>query len=174
MKSSIVIVIIFAILTLIGMIIIGLYSRLAFKREKILDKFNSINNFLKERINLILRIIAIIEMPPHHEETLIMELEKIIKEIETEASINNSLTIIGKSNKILKKALALEKVYPELKNNTNYSLIRDEFENNQSKIMYAIEIYNEEVEKYNNYRENKLINLVSKLLRFKDYEKYTK
>ena len=82
------------------------------------------------------------------------------------------MRIINKSNKILKKALSLRKIYPDLKNNVNYKLIGDETEDNQTKIMYAIEIYNEEVDKYNKYREKKIMNTISKIFRFKDYDKY--
>lgn len=172
--SAIIIVVVFAIITLVGIIVIGLYTRLSFKREKILDKFNSINKFLEERSNLILRVIAILEMPPYHEETLIMELEKLSEKIDKETTVDNALSLIEKSNKMLKKALSLENIYKELKGNTNYNLIADDFENNQSKIIYAIEIYNEEVDNYNDYRTNKLINIISKIFRFKDYEKYKK
>lgn len=75
--SAIIIVVVFAIITLVGIIVIGLYTRLSFKREKILDKFNSINKFLEERSNLILRVIAILEMPPYHEENAYYGTRKI-------------------------------------------------------------------------------------------------
>ena len=38
-----------------------------------------------------------------------------------------------------------------IKSNKEYMSLMDKFKDNQYKIMYAIEIYNEEVEVYNNY-----------------------
>ena len=40
--------------------------------------------------------------------------------------------------------------------------------------MYAIEVYNEEVEVYNNYRQNKFIDLVRTIFKFKEYNYYEK
>lgn len=154
------------------MIIIGIYGKLTMKKNKIEDKYNYINKYLEERINLILRIINLLEPSTYHEENLTTELEKLTKEITKEKNINNSLKLISKSNKLITKALTLEKIYKELATNQNYNLIKEEFANNQSQITYAIEIYNEEVNKYEEYRKKPVIKHISKLLNFKDYETY--
>lgn len=166
------IVLIFAIIMVLGLIIIGVYNKLIFLRKRVLDKFDAINEGLNERINIIKNIIEIIN--DYHEERLVMDLNNLIKEINEESIINNLLLLISKSDDLIKKALSLDSIYPELKGDKNYSKIRENFKNNQYKIMYSIEIYNEEVEVYNNYKNNTGVNIVSKVFRFKDYNYYKK
>lgn len=159
---------------LLGILIINVYNKLIFNKKKVLDKFRAINDCLNERISIIKEIVTLFENNKFHEDSLIRDLNNISNNIETESVVNNLLDLISSSDIILKKALTLENVYPELIKNNDYKRIVDAFKNNQYKIMYAIEIYNEEVEVYNNYKDKKMINIISKIFRFKNYNYYKK
>lgn len=166
------IVLVFAIIIVLGLVIIGIYNKLTFLKNRVLNKFDAINDCLNERIEIIRKIADIIG--DYHEENLIIDLNKLSREINDESIINNLLLLISKSDSLIKKALSLDSVYPELKIDKNYSKIIEEFKNNQYKIMYSIEIYNEEVEVYNNYKNIMGINIISKIFRFKNYNYYKK
>lgn len=168
------VIVIFSILVLVGIIIIGIYNKILFRKKRVLDKFNSIYLILKERISIIDSICSVLIKNNFHEDNLIMDLNNLKKSIEENNSINETLPLINKTDNLIKKALQLDIIYESLKNNKEYQELKESFKNNQYKIMYSIEIYNEEVEDYNNYIAKKIINLVSKIFRFSNYSYYKK
>lgn len=168
------IIIFFAILILLGIVIISFYNRLLFKKNKVIDKFDAINDCLNKRIDIINQVITILSNDKYHEDSLMLELRKVSDKINKENIINNLLLLISKSDDVLKKALTLEKIYPGLGNNKEYLKLVDVFKNNQYQLMYAIEIYNEEVEVYNNYKNKAGIRLISKIFKLPDYDYYKK
>lgn len=172
--ASIVIIVIFLILIVLGILIIGIYNKLTFYKNRVLNKFEAISKCLKDRTDIIQKIIDIINNNSLHEDSLILELNKLVTKINEENIVNNLLLLINESDDILKKALSLDKIYDVLKSNKEYMSLMDKFKDNQYKIMYAIEIYNEEVEVYNNYKQNKFINIISKIFKFVDYNYYKK
>lgn len=172
--AFIVILVIFIILILVGIIGIGFYNKLVFRKKKVIDKFNFVYVSLKERVDIIDSISNIITTNKLHEDNLLMELNKMKDAILDNNSINDTLPLINVSDDLLKKALSLDSIYNDLLKNKLYTSLKDTFKNNQYKIMYSIEIYNEEVEEYNNYKSKGIANIVSKIFRFSDYSYYKK
>lgn len=172
--ASVIIIIIFLVLVVLGILIIGVINKLSFYKNRIIDKFEAINNSLNERIGTSNKIINLLKVGGYNEDELIIQLNNLSNEIKDENDVNNLLVLIDKSDDILTKALSLESIYDNLSSNNEYQELINNFKNNQYKIMYAIEIYNEEVSGYNNYKEKRGINIVSKLFRFGDYNYYKK
>lgn len=168
----IIIIVIFIILILLGLITIGFYNRILFRKNRVRDKFLVVYNSLKERSNMISRLAIILASGSYHEDNLIQELKDISNLILNNNSVNDTLPLINKSDYVLKKALSLESVHEQLKNNKEYISLQEEFKNNQYKIMYSIEIYNEEALNYNNYKSNGFKKLVSKIFKFEDFNYY--
>lgn len=159
---------------ILGILIIGVYNRLSFYNNKVIDKFEAINNCLNERIDIACDIINFFNNDSFNEERLKLDLNNLSHEIKDENNVNNLLSLIDKSDKLLTKSLSMDNIYDSLKNSQEYKKIADKFKNNQYKIMYAIEIYNEEVEEYNNYKNKNIINVISKIFGFIDYNYYKK
>ncbi len=172
--AFIVILVIFVILILVGIIGIGFYNKLVFRKMKVIDKFNAVYMSLKERVDIIDSISNIIVANKLHEDNMLMELNKMKEVILENSSVNDTLPLINESDDLLKKALSLDSIYDELLKDKIYMNLKDTFKNNQYKIMYSIEIYNEEVEEYNNYKSKGVANVVSKIFRFSDYSYYKK
>ena len=129
---------------------------------------------LKERVDIIDSISNIIVANKLHEDNILMELNKMKEVILENSSVNETLPLINESDDLLKKALSLDSIYDELLKDKIYMNLKDTFKNNQYKIMYSIEIYNEEVEEYNNYKSKGIANVISKIFRFSDYSYYKK
>ena len=172
--AFIVILVIFVILILVGIIGIGFYNKLVFRKKKVIDKFNAVYMSLKERVDIIDSISNIITTNKLHEDNILMELNKMKEAILENSSVNETLPLINESDDLLKKALSLDSIYDELLKDKIYMNLKDTFKNNQYKIMYSIEIYNEEVEEYNNYKSKGIANVISKIFRFSDYSYYKK
>ena len=172
--AVIVIIVLFIILIVLGVLVINIYNKLTFYKKKVLDKFETIIDCLKEMIDIIKKIKDIIKDDSYHEDSLIMELNMLMSKIEDEKSINNLLALIDESYNLITKSLNINTIYTELNNNSDFISIRDKFNNNHYKIMYAVEIYNEEVEVYNNYKNKKFNSIIAKKFKFEDYNYYKK
>ena len=112
----IIIMVIFIILILLGLITIGFYNRILFRKNRVRDKFLVVYNSLKERSNMISRLTIILASGSYHEDNLIQELKDISNLILNNNSVNDTLPLINKSDYVLKKALSLESVHEQLKN----------------------------------------------------------
>ena len=170
--AIIVIICIFAILIIIGIIAIGFYNRILFRKKKVEDKLNSIKENLKERNEIIRRLNTLFANSSFHEDNLMLELNDLY--IKINENSDSTLNILNNTDRLLVKALSLENLYPELSKNSEYNSLKDLFKDNQYKVMYGVETYNEEVEEYNKYRTKKVINIVNKLFKFPDYDIYRK
>ena len=169
-----IILLIFVTITVLGILVINIYNKLTFYKKKVLDKFNDINDCLNETVDIIKEIINIIKDDKFHEDSLVLELNMLMGKIENESSVNNLLLLIDESYQTISKSLNINSIYKELNNNSEFISVRDKFNNNHYKIMYAIEIYNEEVEEYNNYKNKKINSIVAKRFKFEDYNYYKK
>ena len=169
-----IIILVFLILTVLGVLVINIYNKLTFYKKKVLNKFNDINDCLNETVNIIKEIISIIKDDKFHEDSLVLELNMLMGKIENENSINGLLLLIDESYQTISRSLSINNIYEELNNNSEFISVRDKFDNNHYKIMYAIEIYNEEVEEYNNYKNKKINNIIAKKFKFEDYNYYKK
>ena len=171
-STYIIIIVIFLVLIIIGIIGIGFYNKILFRRKKVEEKLESITKSIEERQNIIQQINTLFAGMSFHEDNLMMELNDLYIKINEKS--DSTLNLLNKTDSLLVKALSLDTVYPELARNNDYNKIKDVFKENQYKIMYAIEIYNEEVENYNNYRNKPFINIINKICKFKDYDSYKK
>ena len=169
---SIIITVVFFMLIALGFMMIGTYNKLLFLKNKTIDKFSTINNSIKERIEISTKIANILKNGSYNEDNLVLTLNKLSKEIDAENEINNLISLIDKSNKILKKSLSLDGLYEKLKTNKEYNDLIEEFKNNQDKIIYAKEIYNTQAKEYNNYKNKSVVKLVSTILKYEDYNYY--
>lgn len=172
--ATLVIILVFGLLLCIGFVVIGIYNKLKFYHSRVLVKFHAVSDCLDSRINMIDKIVNFIYNQGYSEDALVMDLNKLALEIKDEINVNNLLELIDKSDKIIMRALVLDGVYEELVESSEYADMIEEFKNNQYKIMYSIEIYNEQVKEYNTYRSKRVVRLVSKIFKFQDYNYYKK
>ena len=172
--AGVVILIIFLVLIVLGIFVIGVFNKLTFHKMKIMDKFRAINDCLNERIEISKRVVNIFVEGNYNEEGLVMEINNLAREIEEELNVNNLLMLIDKSDDIFTKVFSLDKMYDNLGSNKEYKELADRFKNNQYKIMYAIEVYNEEVSNYNNYKIKKFVDIIFKIFKFVSYNYYKK
>ena len=66
----------------------------------------------------------------------------------------------------------LENTYKNLNKNKEFVKIKSEILKNEDKLIYAFEDYDKGVNSYNKYKENKFINLLSKIIKSPEYDYY--
>ena len=170
--AYIIIIVIFVILIVIGIIGIGFYNRILFRKKRVDDKLNSIKINIKERNDIIRRLNTLFANSSFHEDDLMLELNDLYIKINDNS--DTTLNLMNNTDRLLVKALSLENLYPELSKNQEYNSLKELFKDNQYKVMYGVETYNEEVTEYNKYRHKPVISIVNKVCKFPDYDIYRK
>ena len=173
-EAWIIIIVLFAILILIGILVITFYNKLLFRKNKAKEKFKSMSECLNERTDIINKLTSILQSNDYFEESLLRELKSLKEEIDKETKTNYLISLIEESDKVLEKALNLDNIYDHLKNNQDFLNVKEQFKNNQYKLMYTKEIYNEEAEAYNNYKNKGISKIIAKLFKMPDYNYYKK
>ena len=173
-EAWIIIIVLFAILIIIGILVITFYNKLLFRKNKAKEKFKSMSECLNERTDIINKLTSILQSNDYFEESLLRELKSLKEEIDKETKTNYLISLIEESDKVLEKALNLDNIYDHLKNNQDFLNVKEQFKNNQYKLMYTKEIYNEEAEAYNNYKNKGISKIIAKLFKMPDYNYYKK
>lgn len=167
-----VIIFIFIILIVFGILVIDVYNKLVFYRDRLFKKFDSVDGLIGERVVIMNNIISVILDNNLHEDDIIRDINKVIDDINNYEDINDRLLLVKSSADIINRAFSLSKVYDKLKRVDRFNLDKNEFFSNTNEINYAGAIYNEEVLKYNNCKNALFGNFVFKLFRFREYDYY--
>lgn len=170
--TVITIIIIFGLIVFGLLFILNFVNRLEFYKKKVIQKFESVKSIINERIEIIDKVNMYLKVNCPHEDNLIKELNNLTTSFRNTDDINELLSLINKSRNILKSATTLESTYIILQNKKEYFDFRDMIKDNDAKIEFAASVYNEEVENYNKFRENKYISILSKMFKFPDYNYY--
>lgn len=168
-------VFIFGILILLVLVILFFLNNLLLKRKKVDFMFDSVVNYLKERMILLNNVsVFTLDNMENERKYLInvdrtsIALSKIVK------SSEENLIEIKDSSKVLIKFIDLVKIYPKLKKNKIYNNLVEEIKLNEDRIIYAFNCYDEEVKKFNEFKRGKVYLIISRVFRIKDYGYYNK
>ena len=165
-----VIILIFGFFMVFGIMVINVYNNFIYYRERVLDKFLAVDELLKDRINYIDFMLGIIDKNKFHEESIVRNLKKLKKSIVNEEDVNSRLVLINDLS--IDRAFGLCDVYNKLNSDKVFNNFRGKYDSNKDKIMYAIDIYNEEVLKYNNYKNKWFRSKIFTFFKFYSYDCY--
>lgn len=166
------------IIILFGLIIFGILfvfnfvNRLFFYKNKIIDKFSSVGVLIDERAKIIDKVCEYLKVNCPHEDNLIRQLNSLVVNFENTTDINELLLLIDKSKSVLESSTNLESTYINLQNKKEYLDFKNIIKDNDGRIEFAMSVYNDAVDNYNKFRENKYISILSKLLKFPNYNYY--
>ena len=128
-NAYIVIIAIFLVLIVIGIICIGFYNRILFRKKRVEDKLNSIKDILNERADIIRNINTLFSNGSFHEDNLMLELNDLYKKIQDNSE--SALILLKTTDVLLTKALSLENIYPELTKSQEYLSAKELFKKNK-------------------------------------------
>lgn len=170
--TVITIIILFGLIIFIALFILSFATRLSFYKNKVIEKFSNVKEKINERVEIISNVCTYLKVNCPHEDNIIRELTNLIDSFKTTTNINELLSLIYKSRKVLEKATNLESTYIILQNKKEYLDFKQSIKDNDGKLEFASSVYNEEVEKYNKFKESKYISILSKVLKYPDYDLY--
>lgn len=174
MESYTIIVLIFGIIIFI--LLIGLYfvNRILQYKLRIDNSFYAIKEVLNSLEVLLEDILEFLDKNLEHEKSLRKRLSQTKDLILSVKNDKEGIKTIHKIDSELNNFISLENTYEKLGKNKDYTKIKEELLKNKDRLIYASDIYDKGVIDYNNYREKRLINIISKLLRIPDYDCYNK
>ena len=172
MDTYIIIVIIFGIIALILISLLFFINRLSILSNKIEFAFKPIKTYIEERNDILDKMKEFITNNLEHEEEFLKEIDKAKETLETTRKAIEGIPNLKKTEKVFIKFNKLDEIYPKLKNNKEYKTLTESYNNNQDRINYGINNYDEGVKKYNNYKEKKIVSTLSILFHFPNYIYY--
>ena len=172
METYIIIILIFGIITLLLLCLLFFINRLTLIGMQVENKFIPIKEQIEERINILEQFSKYITNNFKYEKDLIKEIQKNKESLIQITKASNGLDNLYISEDLFKKLLTLDETYPKIKNNKDYLELVEKYNETKNKIDYSKEDYNKEVQKYNHYKENKIISTLDKIIHFPNYDDY--
>lgn len=174
MKTYNIIVLIFGLISFILLILLYFVNRILQHKIKINNAFNSVKALLISQSKIIDTMLDFISKNFPEEKSLQKSLSDTKKKIDNISNNKDGIATIKKAEKELLKFNNLENTYKKLAKNKTFITIKNRAQNNRDELVYALDTYDVEVIKYNNYKEHKLIKILSKILFIPEYSCYNK
>ena len=172
METYVVIVILFGVVILLLLGGLFFVNRLTLLKLDVETCFGTMKEFAIERANIFEEMSSFLEKNYDKEEVFIQKIKKNISSLNAIKMAGDGVSILKKTDEIYQQFLKLETIYSRLKKNEEYLGLIKKYEENRDRNQYAALAYDKGVEVYNHYRENTIIDKVSKLLHFPDYDYY--
>ena len=166
METYTIIIISFGVIALLLLILLFFINRLTILKNIIEKSFLPVKTNIEERVNIINDMISFLKEKAKEEETLEKELENTKTSLENIKNAQDGIITIKETKKTFIKFSELNNIYEKLNKDKDFILLKEKYKNNENKINYALESYNKGVKDYNNYKEKKIINLLSNVVHF--------
>lgn len=174
-KKNLVIIIIVALVTIIGIYVFTAYNSLASKDEACLNQWSKVESQYQRRLDLIPNLVSTVKgYAKHEEETLIKVIEARNNATQVKVDANNftqeQMEQFQQSQDALSSALkglniVIER-YPDLKANQNFLQLQSQLEGTENRIAVERQRYSDMVNEYNTSIRRFPKNMVASLLGF--------
>ena len=166
---------IFGILILISLGILFFVNNLLLKRQKVDFSFDSIIKCLGNRTEILDKMAIFIEKNTTDETKYINSINKSSINLSKILSSNkDNIKNIKDSSKLLQKFITLKTIYHKFETNKTYNDLIEKINLNEDRLIYAIDIYDQEVSKYNQLFNTKFNSFIGKMFKIKEYDYYNK
>lgn len=168
--SIMIIIVVISLVAFLTFYVIGAYNRLVNSKNIVNDKWNEIDKQLKNKTELVPKMIEIVKSYAIQEEAIFMSLLAERNRITKAFSINDKIEANKKLSQNLELLLNLENNYKKLSQDDKFKTMVEELSKIDSKIDYSCEFYNNVVVEHNNKISKFPIKIVAVLFKFKKYE----
>lgn len=148
-KSTIVLLVVLAVVIILVGSIFGSYNSLVRQQEDVNSKWSQVDNQLQRRADLIPNLVETVKGYAKHEQAVFESVNKarekllLANTVQEKANANDALgTAIG-------RLLAISENYPTLKADQNFRQLSDELAGTENRISVARMDYNNAVQQYN-------------------------
>ena len=141
--------IISGIVVLVVVYIIFMYNRLITTKTRVENSWSQIDVQLKRRSDLIPNLVSTVKGYAKHEKGLLEAVTKARTSFEKATDMKGKARASNQLSETLKSLFAVAENYPQLKANENFLMLQEELSGTESKIAYARQFYNDNVERLN-------------------------
>ena len=163
----VILVVIAVIVVLVILYLIGTYNSLVNLRNKVRDQWSQIDVVLKNRNDLIPNIVETVKGYAKHEKETLNEVIEARSKMASASTKEDEMKASGAVTEALGKLFALAESYPDLKANQNFIELQNSLNENEEKIRFARQFYNDTVLTYQNKIEMFPSNIVASMFGFK-------
>lgn len=170
MDTSLIIIIVVALVFLLVFYVIGIYNKLVTSRNKVNNQFSQIDVQLKRRTDLIPNLVETVKGYAKHEKDTFKEVVEARNLALSANTINEKVNAEKELTSALTKLFALTEAYPELKANENFLSLQNDLKDTEDKITYARQFYNDSAMSFNDLVGMFPSNIIAKLFGFKEFD----
>jgi LemA protein len=149
MSTTVLIVIVAAVLLLFCFVAIGIYNRLVALRLRSTQAFADIDVQLKQRQDLIPNLVETVKGYATHESGTLQAVTAARNAAATATSVNDKVQAENMLTGALRQLFAVSEAYPDLKANTNFLSLQSELSDIENKLAAARRFFNSAVGEYN-------------------------
>lgn len=157
------------VLGIVGVLLLAIilvFNRLVRLRNRVDNSWSGIDVQLRRRYDLIPNLVESVKGYATHERQLFEEVTKARAAGEAAGTVQDQATAENQITRGLRQLLAVAENYPQLKANENFLALQEELTATESKIAFARQFYNDQVQSYNTLIQSFPSNLVAGLFRF--------
>ncbi len=160
------------IVTIVVIILIGVYNTMLKKRNKVKTAFSSMDVVLKKRYDVMPNLVSMVQKYMAHESELLTKLTELRAQAEKTRDINESVELNRQIDDAVRKINVSVEGYPDLKANENFLHMQATLNDIEEQISAARRTYNAHVEAYNTFIGMFPMNLLAMIFRFKQYNQF--
>lgn len=147
--STIVLIVLAAVILLLAILSIGSYNGLVDRYEKVEKYKSEIDNQLQRRSDLIPNLVSTVKQYANHESKVFTDIAEARTKLAGANTVAESAEADAQLRTALTNLLAIAEAYPELKANQNFINLQDELAGTENRIANARRDYNNAAKDYN-------------------------
>lgn len=168
--STIVLIVLAAVILLLAILSIGSYNGLVDRYEKVEKYKSEIDNQLQRRSDLIPNLVSTVKQYANHESKVFTDIAEARAKLAGANTVAESAEADAQLRTALTNLLAIAEAYPELKANQNFINLQDELAGTENRIANARRDYNNAAKDLNTKIRRFPSNIFANLFGFESVE----
>ena len=146
------------------------FNRLVRYRNRVNNAWSNIDVQLRRRYDLIPNLVETVQGYAAHERQVFEEVTRARAAGEAASGVQDQAQAENQVTRTLRQLLAVAENYPQLQANRNFLELQEELTATESKIAFARQFYNDQVQTLNTTIESFPSNVIAAVFRFKQRE----
>lgn len=170
-KSTIILIVVLAIIGIIIFSFVGTYNGLVSKKETVTKQYSNLDVMLQRRADLIPNLVNTVKGFTAHEDDIIEKVTSARQNLVNAKNIDEKQKANDELTSSLNALMVVVENYPDLKSSQNFINLQDELAGTENRISTARRDYNDAVNNYNGSIKRFPTNIIAGMFNFGE-EKY--
>ena len=162
--------IVLGIVVLVGLSAVWLFNRLVRARVRVDNGWSQIDVQLRRRYDLIPNLVEAVKGYAAHEREVFEEVTQARAQAQAASGVRDQAQAENQLTAGIRRLIAVAENYPQLKANENFLALQEELTGTESKIAFARQFYNDQVQSLNTLIQSFPSRIVASLGKFRPRE----